>query len=58
METLEKERQFIQIPELAERLGCSAEHLYRLARNGKLPGCIPLGRRYVVNVDVFLARQG
>jgi predicted DNA-binding transcriptional regulator AlpA len=50
-----KRQQFIDIPVLAERIGVSAEHLYRLARKGDLPGCVKLGRRYVVNWPVFIA---
>jgi len=46
---------FITIPAVAQRVGTSAEHLYRLARIGKLPGAIRLGRRYVVNWQAFVA---
>jgi predicted DNA-binding transcriptional regulator AlpA len=46
--------EFLSIPELARRVGMSAEHLYRLARIGKLPGAIKLGKRYTVNFDVFV----
>jgi predicted DNA-binding transcriptional regulator AlpA len=49
------EPEFLDIPVVAKRVGVSAEHLYRLARIGQLPGCVPLGRRYVVNWLVFLA---
>jgi hypothetical protein len=48
------ETQFVTIPMLAERVHCSAEHLYRLARAGELPGAIKLGHRYTVNFDVFV----
>jgi predicted DNA-binding transcriptional regulator AlpA len=47
--------EFVTIPELAQRVHMSAEHLYRLARIGKLPGAIQLGRRYVVNWEAFVA---
>ncbi len=46
--------EFINIPTLAQRVGMSAEHLYRQARKGELPGAIKLGARYTVNWDVFV----
>ena len=46
---------FISVPELAQRVGISAEHAYRLACIGNLPRAFQLGTRYVVNWDVFLA---
>jgi len=38
----------VSIPELAEDYGLSESLLYTLARQGKLPGCRRLGRRFLV----------
>ncbi len=45
--------EWLQVPALAKRIGLSKEAVYRLARAGKLPGAVKLGRRYVVNYSVF-----
>jgi excisionase family DNA binding protein len=42
------ERQTISVTEAAKILGCSASLVYRIARAGKLPGAIFLGKRRVV----------
>jgi predicted DNA-binding transcriptional regulator AlpA len=46
--------EWISIPELASRIGMSAEGCYRLARNGELLGAIKMGRRYVVNYAAYV----
>ena len=45
--------EWLSIPQLARRIGVSAESLYRRARNGELPGCAHVGRRFTVNYDRF-----
>jgi excisionase family DNA binding protein len=47
--------EWLQVPDLAKRIGLSKEAVYRLARAGELPGAVKLGRRYVVNYTVFRA---
>ena len=49
--------EWLQIPDLAERIGLSKEAVYRLARKGQLPGAVKLGRRYVINYTVFRTRS-
>ena len=46
--------EWISVPELATRIGVSAEACYRLARAGNLPATVRLGRRYVVNYSAFV----
>lgn len=46
------------IPEAAAEIGCSASHLYRLARAGELPGAYRLGARWFVAVAPFRAHFG
>jgi len=50
------EPEWITGPELARRLGVSAETVYKMARAGALPGGIYIGRRLVVNYTAFVAR--
>lgn len=46
------------IPEAAAEIGCSPAHLYRLARDGELPGAYRLGRRWFVAVEPFRRHFG
>ena len=46
------ERQTLDIPEVARRLGCSRGSAYRWAREGKLP-VLRIGRRMVVPRQAF-----
>jgi len=46
--------EFVSIPELARRTGLATESVYRLARAKELPGCVQMGRRYIVNWNYFV----
>ncbi|HMK97623.1 MAG TPA: helix-turn-helix domain-containing protein [Acidimicrobiales bacterium] len=46
--------EWVDIPELAARVGLAKESVYRLARSGRLRGAVRMGRRYVVNYSVFV----
>jgi hypothetical protein len=52
------EPEFISVPELARRLGISAESAYKAARLGDIPGCFSIGRLYRVNWPVFVQATG
>ena len=41
------------ISETSRKLGISRNHAYKLAREGKLPGIITLGRRLVVSKAIL-----
>jgi excisionase family DNA binding protein len=43
------------IDEAAELAGVARDTLFRLAKNGRLPGAVRLGKRWVVNRQKFLA---
>jgi excisionase family DNA binding protein len=48
----------LTVPEAAELLGISADLGYDLARRGRLPGALQLGRRWVVSRPRLLAALG
>jgi excisionase family DNA binding protein len=47
------ERIAISLAEAAERIGVSESLAYRMARQGKFPGCFRLGGRWLVHIDTF-----
>jgi predicted DNA-binding transcriptional regulator AlpA len=48
------EVEWINIPELARRIGLSKEAVYRLARTNSIPGMVRMGRRLVINYSFFV----
>jgi predicted DNA-binding transcriptional regulator AlpA len=46
--------EWVNIPELARRIGLSKEAVYRLARTNAIPGLVTMGRRRVVNYTYFV----
>lgn len=49
-----KQIEWIDIPELARRIGLSKEAVYRLARTDSIPGMVRMGRRLVINYSFFV----
>ncbi len=49
------ECEFVSIPEWCERVGCSLDTGYRVARRNEIPGLFRIGRLVRVNWDGFVA---
>ncbi len=46
------------VPEAGKILGLSAGAAYRAARNEQLPGCVRIGRKFIVIRPVFFKSLG
>jgi excisionase family DNA binding protein len=49
-----EERLTLTVEQAAEKAGISRSLAYNLARQGKLPGALRLGKRFVVSRSIFL----